>query len=118
MLDILANVFDEQDGIVSVLYALFDGDPKFITAIEFGFSSFNITFRANPDDALSAGLGSLEVDSDETRIEVSESKPWSLCKGSSIQWFWRLTNHQGYYDGVRMEFVRHGEKFRLFYSSL
>jgi hypothetical protein len=111
MLDTLTKLINRDNQLIYVSYALFDGDPRFITAIELQFTSFSAVFRAVPDDdTLSVKIGSLEPDSDESLIDAGSYEPWSLCRGSHIVWGWRLTNQQGYDDGVRIEFSNPEEK--------
>jgi uncharacterized protein DUF6334 len=109
----LGEIYDkEANRLVRVSYALFDGEPNFITAVEMHFESFFATFRAiADDDTLTASLGAIELDSDELLVDVSKSEPWSQCLGSRMPWLWRLTNQQGYDDGVRIEFTKPGENF-------
>jgi hypothetical protein len=113
MLKNLAEIFDkEENRLVGVSYALFGGEPHFITAVEMRFESFSATFRAvADDDTLTVNLEALELESDELLIDVSKSESWSQCLGSRTSWLWRLTNQQGYDDGVRIEFTKPGEKF-------
>jgi hypothetical protein len=113
MLKNLAEIFDkEENRLVGVSYALFEGAPHFITAVEMRFESFSATFRAIPDDdTLMVILEAIELDSDESLIDVSKSEPWLQCLNSKIPWLWRLTNQQGYDDGVRIEFSKPEEKF-------
>jgi hypothetical protein len=111
MLDTLAKIYDDGGRLVSVTFTLFDGDPRFVTAIGLRFESLSAVFRAVPDDdTLAVSLGPLEPDPDETLIEVVNSTPWSACIGLGICWAWRLTNQQGYSDGVRLEFSEPGEE--------
>ena len=112
MLKNLAEIYDEESRLVGVSYALFDGERHFITAVEMRFESFSATFRAIPDDdTLTVSLGAIDLDSDELLIDVSKSELWSQCLRSRIPWLWRLTNQQGYDDGVRIEFTKPEEKF-------
>lgn len=107
MLDTLANIIDEQNQLVSVSYALFEGDLQFITAVELHLTSLTFNLRAiADDDTLSVNFGALELDSDESLVEADNSELWSSCKGGHIVWGWRLTNQQGYDDGLRLEFTK------------
>ena len=106
MLETLATIFDKGDQFAGVSYVLFDADPNFIVAIQLHFESSLASFRANPDDdTLSVTVGAIELDADETFVDASRSELWSSFKGARLSWGWRLTNHQGYDDGVRLEFM-------------
>ena len=111
MLDTLANVIDEYEQLVGVSYALFEGQQHFITAIELRFTSLAFNLRAMADDdTLSVNSGELLLESDETLVEVGNSDLWSPCISGRIAWGWRLTNKQGYDDGLRLEINKPEEK--------
>lgn len=106
MLDTLWKIIQEENQLFeSVAYALFEGDQNFITAIELRFTSLVFNVRAiADDDTLAINLGSLQLESDESLFEPETSDLWSSCIGKPIVWGWRLTNQQGYDDGLRLEF--------------
>lgn len=111
MLETLADIIDEYEQLVSVSYALFEGQQHFITAIELRFTSLPFNLRAiADDDTLSLNSGELVLESDETLIEVGNSDLWLPCIGGRIAWGWRLTNQQGYDDGLRLEINKPEEK--------
>jgi uncharacterized protein DUF6334 len=113
MLDILAEIYDSGGLLVRVRYALFEGDPRFIKAVELQFESRSVVFRAvADDDTLAVSLGELKSEPYETLVEVSESEEWLNCVDCGICWAWQLTNQQGYSDGVRLEFSEPGEGSR------
>ena len=66
-------------------------------------------FRAvADDDTLVASFGPLVPEPKEQLIEAATSAPWPTCIGLGVCWAWRLTNQQGYSDGVRLEFSEPG----------
>ena len=64
------------------------------------------------DDTLAVTLGSLDSEAEETLTEASTTPPWSACIGLGVRGAWRLTNQQGYSDGVRLEFGKLEERAR------
>ena len=111
MLDTLWNIIEEQNQLVGVSYALFEGNPQFITAIELHFTSLTFNLRAiADDDTLSVNFGALELESDQSLVKAGNTDLWSLCIGGHIVWGWRLTNQQGYDDGLRLEFSKPEDK--------
>jgi hypothetical protein len=105
MLDLLAKIYDEAGSLVGARYALFNGDPGFITAVELRFEKMSSVFRANPDDdTLEVRIGSLSLDDSETALDVTDLDLWAQYCGQNLSWAWQLTNQQGYSDGVRLEF--------------
>ena len=76
MLDILARVFDAAGSLVGVSYALFEGDPHFITAVALRFDELTVVFRAVPDDdTLATGVGTLTPAEDEVLADMSHEAP-------------------------------------------
>ena len=111
MLEALAKISEEGGSLVGVDSASFEGDPSFITALVLRFESVTAVFRAVPDDdTLSVTLSPFVVETDETLADAGSSPPWSTCLGLGVCWAWRLTNQQGYSDGVRLEFSVPGEE--------
>jgi hypothetical protein len=105
MLDPLRVVSDAGSNLLSVEYALFGGDPAFVTAVSLGFGDLIVTFRAvADDDTMAIALGSHQPLNGELVRTVGDAVPWCECIGSHLSWGWVMTNHQGYTDGVRLEF--------------
>jgi hypothetical protein len=113
MLDNLAKIYDDGGRLIGVAYSLFEGDSRFITAIELRFEAISVVFSAvSDDDTMLVNLGSLEPESSETLLETGNAAPWSTCMDLEICWAWQLTNQQGYADGVRLEFSEPGKESR------
>ena len=111
MLDTLAKIYDDGGSLVGVSYTLTkgEGDIRFISAVGLRLESLSAVFRAVANnDTLLVSLGQLVAEPDETLVDVSNSSPWSECIGLDICWAWRLTNHEGYDDGVRLDFTEPG----------
>jgi Family of unknown function (DUF6334) len=105
MLDTLGKIHDAGGPLVGVSYLLFEGHANFITAVSLRFESVSVLFRAvAEDDSLAVILGPLMQGEDESMVEAASTAPWSRCIGFEVRWAWRLTNQQGYTDGVRLEF--------------
>jgi Family of unknown function (DUF6334) len=116
MLDTLASVCDDGGRLVGVTGTRFVGDPcdhPFVTAVALRFESLTAVFRAVPDDdTLAVSLGPLAAEADEEVVDLGGDPPWASCLGLGVCWGWRLTNQQGYADGVRLEFSATGEASR------
>jgi hypothetical protein len=110
MLSELAEIYDNGGCLLGVKYSLFEGDPRFVTAVALQFENLFAVFRAiADDDTVGLMIGPLEIESDERLIDASGSAPWSACIGLNICNAWQLTIQQGYVDGVRLEFNRAGQ---------
>jgi hypothetical protein len=106
MLDTLPKIVYEGGPLVSVAYTIFGDDANFITAVGLRFELMSAVFRADADDdTLVVRLSPLLPEPEETMVEINSSSLWSACIGLGIRWAWRLTNQQGYSDGVRLEFA-------------
>lgn len=69
---------------------------------EFTFQNGQLTITANAsDDTIDIIFGPANA---PERVELSQTKPWSRAIGTGLLWAWVLTNHQGYRDGVQLEF--------------
>jgi Family of unknown function (DUF6334) len=116
MLDTLARVCDDGGRLVGVSCTRFVGDPgdhPLVTAVALRFESLTAGFRVVPDDdTLAASVGVLAAESDEEVMDLGGEPPWSSCLGLGVCWGWRLTNQQGYTDGVQLEFSEPGEPSR------
>lgn len=114
MLDTLHQIADHGGPLVGVRCAHFQGDPRFVTAIELRFEFLTVVFRAMPeDDTLAVRFETLVPESNEELVELESSAPWSEAIGLGVCWAWQLTNQQGYADGIRLEFNEAGLASRL-----
>ena len=105
MLESLAKICNDYGQLVGVKYALFEGVPHQISAILMQFETVTATFRAvSDDDTLEVSLSPFVPEQEEILVDMSTSTFWEYLKGSGVLWAWRLTNQQGYEDGVRLEF--------------
>lgn len=101
----LARVFADGGRLTGVSYSVFADEHPFVTACALHFDRLTAVFRAVPDDdTLAASVGELVADPNEITVDTSGLHPWSQCIGLGVCWGWRLTNQQGYVDGVRLEF--------------
>src|SRR4051794_28717456 len=113
MLDVLARLFDDAGRLSGVTHTRFD-NARLIVAVGLRFESLEAEFRANPeDDTLVVSLGPGVLGPDESRFEAGDAQPWKRCLGLRLRWAWKLTNHQGYPDGVRLEFSQPDQPFSV-----
>jgi hypothetical protein len=107
MLDTIASVCDggRLVGVSCTRFVGDAGDHPIVTAVALRFEFLTAVFRAVPDDdTLATSVGPMAAGADEEVIDLDGESPWSSCLGLGVCWGWRLTNHQGYADGVRLEF--------------
>jgi hypothetical protein len=96
-----------RDSLVDL--ALFEGNKRFVTKVCLKFEFLTAVFEAKSDyDTLELSIGPIEIDEEEEIVPVSESDPWAKLIGGKVLWGWQFTNHQGYTDGVRLEFIEPG----------
>lgn len=108
MLEILARFWNAESTLVSVSCTRFVGDKvdhPFITSISLEFNHATIVFRVDPDtDTIVTSIGKIASQPNEEIIAMDRMLPWSNCLNRHLSWGWELTNQQGYFDGVRLEF--------------
>jgi hypothetical protein len=110
MVDELWRIVDEGGTLTGVDHALFEGDSQFVTAVVLRFERLTAVFRAvSEDDTLAVTIGAHQSEESESITGVERSCSWASCLGQSLCWAWRLTNQQGYDDGVRLEFGTPGQ---------
>lgn len=81
--------------------------PTLLSVVHIEFENGALTIEAVPeDDTLKLSVGpELEAGSQE----LSDVPPWSVLIGGTPIWFWSLTNHQGYTDGLQLLFRKDGK---------
>lgn len=113
MLETLAQICNDGGPLVDVSYALLDCERPFVTTVALRLEHLTVVFRAiSDDDTLAASVGPLVAAPTEITEEAGGELPWTDCVGLGVCWGWRLTNQQGYIDGVRLEFSAEGESSR------
>ena len=110
-------VLRESDQVMEQLLAVIDGGeelvgatslahvdlPQEIAAILLKFSGRELCVAVDPDDDSLQVAATAPVDTQELE-SLSGSKGWSSAIGNRLLWAWRLTNHQGYDDGIQLAF--------------
>ena len=100
--DTLHQAVHHAGRLVNVRGALLSKEVTRISAVELVFESLTITFSVDSEfDTIIAS--SLPLSSEEL-ICPAVQPFWEHCLGKRLQWAWRLTNQQGYEDGIRFGF--------------
>jgi Family of unknown function (DUF6334) len=106
----IAAIIDQGEPLRAV-HCIFDEDlPKGPVAIIFTFetSSFCALVNASDDSLSTSSALPLELQSHARSKVDDNSAPWNQMIGAALIWSWRLTNQQGYSDGLQLEFRRDG----------
>lgn len=105
-IDVLREVFDDGGRLKQVWEARFEGSADFITEMKFCFENCTLIVSADGEyDTVVLRKGGFSDDKDSEKINVSAILPWSKALDHGMCWGWELTNHQGYTDGIRVEFA-------------
>jgi hypothetical protein len=105
-IDVLREVFDKGGRLKQVWEARFEGSADFITEMKFCFENAALIVSADSEhDTIVLWIGDFSDDDDVEKIDVSEMPPWTKALDLEMLWGWELTNHQGYSDGIRIEFA-------------
>lgn len=108
MIEALRSACYDAGRLTGVREALLVEESSLVSAVELVFEQLTITVAAEPDyDKVAVSVSSLS--SDEA-ISTSPQAFWAMCIGKRVKWAWLLTNHQGYSDGLRLEFKNTDEK--------
>jgi hypothetical protein len=73
----------------------------------FAFDRGSLTVTAEPSDD-SIHLGGTGATLPHV-TDLSNEEPWARLIGCGILWIWRLTNHNGFVDGLQLELGQPGE---------
>ena len=105
-LDSLAQLWDANETLRRVEAAVYPADldgPPVTTGYRLWFGNTPLTLRAEPNfDELLVDLDG-GPDHPEQFTDQSSADIWTHQIGCRCTWFWRLTNQQGYNDGLRIE---------------
>jgi hypothetical protein len=103
-LDLLKRISESAGPLRRVMGYYFNGSDGFLSHVVLEFDSGRLTLSAvEDDDTIALSGAELRLD-DPKEYEVREVETLSGAHGKSLFWGWTMTNHQGYPDGVRLEF--------------
>ena len=102
MIEALQKASDDGNRLVSVREALLEPGYSLISDIELEFEGCTVVVSAIEEfDTISISLSTLP---ESRAFTPAANQFWQGCIGKQLQWAWLLKNHQGYIDGVRLEF--------------
>jgi hypothetical protein len=103
----LLKVIDDGEVLTEVIPLSHVDLPGELAAIWLYFSPTVLCIQVDPqDDSLKlvqsppAGMTTLE--------SLTTKEPWKRAIRKQVLWAWRLTNHQGYVDGIQLAFCEPG----------
>ncbi len=108
--DQIGRLFDAGERLGAVRYSMFDvgssDGQDWIDAVELQFEGGTIAsiYVDSEFDCLRLEFGEIEIREQCYAIDASGAIPWAQVLGRNVSWIWLLTNHQGYEDGLRLEF--------------
>ena len=98
-------VYHSQQPLMSVEGYYFEG--TLLRAICLVFENRSLFFFAQDDDSLGVSTSKDAIPDDDLQVhDITASAHWSLAVGRTMTWVWRLTNQQGYLDGIQFEFSK------------
>ncbi|WP_145924387.1 DUF6334 family protein [Microbulbifer aggregans] len=112
MLKALQDIHDSAGVLRHVVEYQFANE--LLIALELCFQSRTYFLLADAElDALVITDSWGPDDKNLSSTDVSRNYPWNKVIGQEVLWSWMLTNHQGYSDGMRMEFAGLNSKLAL-----
>jgi hypothetical protein len=107
MIDALHQTVYQGGRLLGVREALLWEESDRVSALELTFEALTLTLSVDSEfDSIQATLAPM---ADGMIIRKAAQDVWQSCLGKGLHWAWRLTNQQGYDDGVRLEFHNPGE---------
>ncbi len=110
-----STVHETGEPLINVQGFFFVDEPSddMLVAVQFEFENHVVVLAAQDDDTLQVIESSRHID--EVRVDsrnLSKLSPWNRALGKPLLWSWRMTNQQGYSDGVQLQFATNvtGEK--------
>lgn len=102
MIEALQKASDDGNRLVSVREALLEPGYALISDIELKFEGCTIVVSAMEEfDTISIAMATLP---ESKAFNSTINSFWQDCVGKQLQWAWLMKSHQGYTDGVRLEF--------------
>ena len=80
-------------------------DQAMLLAIVLAFETCRVAVVAQADDSID--IRSAEGLVEACDIDLSAVSPWNQAIGKPLMWSWTMTNQQGYFDGLQLEFAEH-----------
>jgi hypothetical protein len=115
MEELIKRAVEDFGDLVSVLGGTTDvTDPALAVRFEqdeFGFEHVYLTVSgADNDDTVRLADARMAL---PPTVELSASAPWSAAVGGGMLWIWILQNHNGYRDGIQIEFGYPSDHFSV-----
>ena len=109
--ELIKRVVEDFGSLVSISGETVDRadptPPHRFEQYEFGFDHGHLTVSpASEDDTVRLTDTRMTL---PHALRLTESAPWSAAIGSGVLWMWILQNHNGYRDGVQIEFGHSSE---------
>lgn len=101
----LVEIWDSGKFLTNVQYVV---DPILgvPTSIRMIFEELGVSIRVDPDwDTLVVEPCEADVVRGQQVYDASHEAVWARTIRTTPQWIWRLTNQQGYSDGLQFEFI-------------
>lgn len=108
----LLHVIDGQEPLQQVFHHALDSLPGDLWFVELRFSESVVCVGVN-EDLDTIVLAELVPQVPETIItqEMTAHAPWNKALGLPVLWAWTMRNHQGYEDGLQLEFADREQGF-------
>jgi hypothetical protein len=107
ILSSFANSEQKLVDVVGYFESFEDSDPGCVLcAIGFIFEHSKFYIAVQEDDSFILHGSDWCSDPRWTPASLMKKRPWSLAIGNPLLWCWTLHNHQGYFDGVQIEFAK------------
>jgi hypothetical protein len=90
---------------VSGYFFVDETNRKMLVAVRLRFEREVVVLTANDDDSIGVFDASWKCSEEGVDLhDLSDLRPWNCVVDKPLLWSWTLTNQQGYFDGVQLQF--------------
>jgi hypothetical protein len=105
-IELLTQIVYQSGVLQQVEYVIDPQNLDGLQAIVFIFENDIYTARCLAEDnTIKLSPGRPKVADLYQIVSASKQKPWSMVINARLLWAWSLTNQEGYFDGLRLEFA-------------
>ncbi|MGQ0843498.1 MAG: DUF6334 family protein [Sporichthyaceae bacterium] len=94
------EVFEDGSSPMRIAYMLRFAEAVLLIEVDPEFDSLEVRVGPRPELRPS--------EPEPMAVDLSDTPPWSQLLGRRLGWRWAMTNQNGYFDGLQLEFEQPG----------
>jgi len=85
-------------------------EMSMMVAVKLTFEIAVVLLSAMNDDTMNVEFGGVFTNLDQHEVRpLTSLSPWKNAMSRPLAWAWRMTNQQGYFDGLQLDFAESTE---------